>query len=64
MLLSVFLLPGKNRQQPVLLLVSKDLHDILLKTQREAVFIGASSKDRCPEGLYKGSPSNNRCIKK
>ena len=45
------LLPGEHGQQPVLLLVSKHLADILLKTQREAVLVGASSKDWRPEGL-------------
>lgn len=47
-------LPGKDRQQPVLLLVSKDLSDILPETQREAVLIRSRPKDWCSERLYSG----------
>lgn len=50
------LLPREHRQEPELLLVPKDLHDILLKTQREAVLVGASTKNRCSEGLCRESP--------
>lgn len=59
------LLPGEHRQEPVLLLVSKDLRDILLKTQREAVLVGASSKDGRSEGLCRHRPLNSehyKCI--
>ncbi len=44
-------LPGEDGQQPVLLLVSKDLSDILPETQREAVLIGACPEDWCSERL-------------
>lgn len=43
--------PGKDGQQPVLLLVSKDLSDVLPETQREAVFIRARSKNWSSERL-------------
>lgn len=36
--------PGEHRQQPVLLLVSKHLDDVLPETQREAIFIRARPK--------------------
>lgn len=52
------LLPGEHRQEPVLLLVPKDLRDILLKTQREAILVGASSKNWCSEGLCRERPLN------
>lgn len=44
-------LPGENWQQPVLLLVSKHLSDILPETQREAVLIRACPEDWCSERL-------------
>lgn len=44
-------LPGEDRQQPVLPLVSKHLSDILLEAQREAVLIRACPKDWCSERL-------------
>lgn len=56
------LLPGEHRQEPVLPLVSKHLCDILLKTQREAVLVGASSEDWRPEGLCRDRPITG-CIK-
>lgn len=46
-----FLLPGEDRQQPVLLLVTKDLSDILAETQREAILIRACPEDRRSESL-------------
>lgn len=53
-------LTGKDRQQPVLLLVSKHLSDILPETQREAVFIRAWPKDWCSERLYCGPVLPNK----
>lgn len=47
-------LTGEDGQQPVLLLVSKDLSDILSETQREAVLIRARPKDWCSKSLYSG----------
>lgn len=55
--LYLYPLPGEDRQQPVLLLVSKDLNDVLPETQREAIFIRASSEDWCSEGLCRVRPS-------
>lgn len=47
-------LAGEDGQQPVLLLVTEDLSNILPETQRKAILIRACSKDRCSERLYSG----------
>lgn len=49
--LSFFFLPCEDGQQPVLLLVTKDLSNILSETQRETIFIRACPKDWCSECL-------------
>lgn len=53
-------LAGEDGQQPVFLLVSKNLRDILPETQREAVFIRACPKDWCSECLYSGPVLPNK----
>lgn len=50
-------LPGEHRQQPVLLLVSKHLDDVLAETQRKAVFIRARPKDWSSESLCEAGAS-------
>lgn len=50
-------LPGEDGQQPKLLLVSKDLSNILPETKREAILIGARPKDWCSESLCRQGPT-------
>lgn len=49
-------LPGEDGQMPVPLLVSKDLSDILPKTQREAILIRAGPKDWRSKRLCRQAP--------